>query len=166
MNSYPPNSPPCHAKELTMSRIPAELIAAYLYTEYRAFAEKGDMVLRIGEPSAELAGLFARTGRSGAAFITAENPFSQALPAEENAARQAALCSDLTALGATIYEGEGRGEDPSWPAEASFLVVGLARNQACELGRKYQQNAFVWVGCDAVPQLNLLHYCPLKMSPI
>lgn len=139
-----------------MSRIPAELIAAYLHTEYRACTGNGDVVLRIGEPSAGLAGLLASSNQSGAAFITAENPFSQALPAGENAARQAALRSDLTALGATIHEGEGRGEDPSWPAEASFLAVGLTRDQACGLGRKYQQNAIVWAGGDAVPELVLL----------
>lgn len=139
-----------------MSRIPADLLAAYLRTEYRASTDNGDVVLRIGEPSMELARLFASTGKSGVAFITAENPFSQALPAEENAARQAALRSDLTALGATIYEGEGRGEDPSWPAEASFLVVGLTRDQACELGRNYQQNAVVWTEFGVATQLELL----------
>lgn len=66
------------AKEQLVSRIPTALIAAYMATEYRAVSENGDIILRVGEPLAELAGLFARRGQRAAVFITAENPFSHA----------------------------------------------------------------------------------------
>jgi hypothetical protein len=59
-------------------------------------------------------------------------------------------------MGITYFPGEGQGEDPSWLAEASFLVLGLGREEASDLGRKYGQNAIVWVGSDGVPELVLL----------
>lgn len=144
------------AEEQPMSRVPNDLIAAYLGTEYRAHSDYADIVLRIGERSEELAGLYTQTGMSCAMFITAENPFSQPLKLEENAARQEELLADLAELGAIVLDGVGQGEDPSWPAETSFLALGLMRDQACEIGSKYEQNAIVWAGDDAVPKLALL----------
>jgi len=35
-------------------------------------------------------------------------------------------------------------------------VPGLARAAAQELGRQFQQNAIIWAGADAVPELILL----------
>ena len=132
------------------------LVAAYSATNYRVISADSPFVLRLRLRSDELARLFVLTGKQGATFITAENPFSQAVSAEENAASQARLKRDLTKLGATILEGAGEGQDPDWPAEASFLAIGLSRAQACDLGRKYRQNAIVWIDADAVPELVLL----------
>lgn len=132
------------------------LVAAYSATNYRVISADSPFALRIGLRSDELARLFVLTGQQGATFITAENPFSQAVSAEENAANQARLQRDLTKLGATVLEGAGEGQYPEWPAEASFLAIGLSRAQACDLGRKYRQNAIVWIDADAVPELVLL----------
>lgn len=133
-----------------------ELIAAYGETDYRVVADDCDLVLNIGQRSDELASHYALTGKYQATFITAENPFSRAATEEENAASQAALYQDLFATGAVIKEGAGQGKDPAWPAEASFLAIGVSRQEACELGRRYSQNAIVWIGPEAVPELVLL----------
>lgn len=133
-----------------------ELVAAYRATEYRVTSSSHPFVLRIGHRSENLVDLFAQTGQTGATFITAENPFSQTATTLENAANQARLYQDLSALGVTILEGSGQGEDPTWPAEASYLAIGLSREQACELGRKYRQNAIVWIDADGVPELLIL----------
>ena len=136
--------------------IPDELVTAYRATEYRVTSSTHPFVLRIGRRSEDLADLFVQTGKTGATFITAENPFSQTSTMQENAANQACLHHDLSAAGATILEGSGQGEDPAWPAEASYLAIGISREQACELGRKYRQNAIVWIDADGVPELLLL----------
>ncbi len=141
---------------MSTTAIPDELVAAYSATEYRVISDDHIFVLRIGKRSDELARKFVLTGQDGATFITAENPFSQAASAEENAANQANLYRDLAATGAVIMEGAGQGKDPAWPAEASYLAIGIPREKACELGRKYRQNAIVWIGSDAVPELVLL----------
>ena len=33
--------------------------------------------------------------------------------------------------------------DPAWPAEASFLILGISREAAVLLGRQFGQNAIV-----------------------
>ncbi len=66
------------------------------------------------------------------------------------------VAQDMSAMGITYFPGEGQGEDPSWPAEASFLALGIDREAASDLGRKYGQNAIVWIGSDGLPELVLL----------
>jgi hypothetical protein len=50
------------------------------------------------------------------------------------------------------------GQHPSnkWPGEEIFLVLGLYFEAAKALGERFGQNAIVWCGIDAVPQLIVL----------
>jgi hypothetical protein len=43
-----------------------------------------------------------------------------------------------------------------WPDEESFLVFGLTLQAARTLGAHWLQNALIWTGSDALPQLILL----------
>jgi hypothetical protein len=52
--------------------------------------------------------------------------------------------------------GEGKCGDGDWDGEESFLIFGISENQASEIGKKFEQNAIVWCGKDAIPQLVLL----------
>ena len=133
--------------------VATELIAAYLRTSYRALAPEGEIVLRIGEPSDAMAQLIRAAGANGAAFITAENPFSEQLSGSENLVRQKCLREDLALLGATVFDGEGQGDDPAWPAETSYLAVGITYDEARDLGIQYQQNAIVWIDATGTPEL-------------
>jgi hypothetical protein len=141
---------------MPVSEVPAELIEAYKRTQYLVHTKDGILALRVGQPSKELANLIHAARAVGGAFITAENPFSEALAADENKARQAHLREDLVGLGAVVIDGAGQGDDPSWPAEASYAAIGISREQACDLGRKYQQNAIVWFGAGGTPNLIVL----------
>lgn len=141
---------------MSKSSLDPTLIQAYRRTRYSADLDGAAIVLRVDEPSPVVAAAIAAAGTPGAAFITAENPYSISLAAQDNAASQALLKSELAALGATVFEGVGQGDDPNWPGEASYLAVGISRDQACLLGRKYQQNAFVWIGANGTPELVLL----------
>jgi hypothetical protein len=132
------------------------LVQAYRRTRYSAGLDGEAIVLRVDVPSPVMAAAIAAGGAPGAAFITAENPYSTQSAAHDNAASQALLKSELAALGATVFEGVGQGDDPTWPGEASYLAVGISRDQACLLGRKYQQNAIVWIGANGTPELVLL----------
>lgn len=141
---------------MSASEVPAELVEAYNRTQYLLHTEAGEIVLRIGQPSKAIANLIQAAGTDGGAFITAENPFSQPLTFDENKDRQARLREDLAVLGALIIAGAGQGEDPSWPAEASYSAIGITRDQACELGIKYEQNAIVWIDATGTGELVLL----------
>lgn len=141
---------------MTSSILKPKLIEAYRRTEYRVFLPTETVTLRIGVPSPALAAEIKRTDELGAAFLTAENPFSEPTLAAENTARQERLRDELTALGAIVLEGIGVGDDPTWPGEASYAVFGVSLDQACALGRRFEQNAIVWIGSDGTPELVLL----------
>ena len=53
---------------------------------------------------------------------------------------------------------EGLGQHPSnqWPGEPSVLILGLSLAAAKVLAEDFEQNAFVWSGAGAMPQLVLL----------
>jgi hypothetical protein len=40
--------------------------------------------------------------------------------------------------------------------ERSVFAYGMDKASACAVGRQFRQDAIVWVGADAVPQLVLL----------
>ncbi len=137
------------------STLPQDLIQAYRETEYRVMAEP-PFVLTVGIASPELTGLYQALKVACAAFITAFNPFSQELTADENHRRQAKLAKKLTRLGLEFVEGVGQHPGGNWPGEPSFLVFGLALEAAKSLGKVYEQNAIIWCGADSVPDLILL----------
>lgn len=134
----------------------------YRHATYRVFAEPA-FTLAIGSPSSWLAALYRQRHVSSAAFITACNPYGALLAADLNAVRQQALEASLQQQGWQWLPGQGEGSAEhtqntpcQWPPEASCLVFGIRREEAAELGRQYQQNAIVFCGSDAVPELLVL----------
>jgi hypothetical protein len=132
------------------------LLAAYLATHYKVTGTARPFVLRVGQPSAELAALHRASGVNCSAFITAWNPRSVATSEDLNRASQRRLESQLTAMSLTFLAGIG--EDPAgvWPGEPSALVLGLARSEAERVGRTFGQLAIVWCGEPAIPELVVL----------
>lgn len=139
----------------TASAIEPWLQQAYRETHYMVFGPR-PFTLRIGEPSPELLAEHRAHALRGSAFVTACNPFSRSLSDEENRARQATLLADMQSRGLRCIEGHGQHPSNDWPPEPSFLVLGLDRAAACELGRQWEQNAIVWAGPKAIPELILL----------
>jgi hypothetical protein len=137
------------------SVIDPSAVQAYLETEYRVLGEAG-FTLKVGERSAQLCAAHAQEKANCSAFLTACNPFSEPLCDASNAERQAALAAELSSLGLVCLQGIGQHPSNEWPGEASLLVFGLLLDSAKSLGAKFEQNAFVWSGADAVPQLILL----------
>ena len=141
---------------MSVSEVPAHLVEAYKRTQYLVYSEDGNIALRVGQQSNEMVDLIQSAQAIGGAFITAENPFSQSLTKDENRERQKRLREDLEGLGALVIDGAGQGEDPAWPAEASYAAIGISRDQARELGIKYKQNAIVWIDASGTAELILL----------
>ena len=46
----------------------------------------------------------------------------------------------------------GYGEREDW-REYSYFILGISREEASELEHQFEQNAYVWVGADGVPEL-------------
>lgn len=139
----------------TGSAIHQDKVRAYHETEYWVDPPAA-LVLRIGEKCQALAQLHTNHGVVESAFLTACNPCGQELSDAENATRQQTLVDEVCRHGLTVITGAGKHPSNGWPPEPSVLVLGLGLDQARELGKAWQQDAIVWAGADAVPQLILL----------
>lgn len=140
---------------MSTSRIPASIIEAYRQTDYRVRAPR-PFTLKIGRASQALLRLHTQQGVGSSAFITACNPYSRMLTEDENAERQQRLGEALTREGWRYLLGSGKHISGPWPAEASFLVLGMGRDEACRVAEAFEQNAFVFCAEDGIPQLVLL----------
>ena len=136
------------------STIDAATIQAFRETEYRVHGDK-PFTLRIGEASPVLAAVHKRHRVDSSAYVTAFNPYSEALDDAANAQRHARLGQELRQRSLVAIEGVGRHPSNGW-AETSYLILGLTLEAAKVLGACHEQNAIVWAGADAVPQLILL----------
>ena len=136
--------------------VPIDLIAAYSATHFRVTGVPEPFVLWVGQRSDELAALHAAYRVGCSAFMTAWNPRSKQQPEAVNHAAQAQMVAELEAAGYRCLVGIG--EDPSgqWPAEESVLVPGIGRAEAEQVGGRFGQNAIVWTGTEAVPELVML----------
>lgn len=124
------------------------LIQAYKKTIYQV--DGIDQPIKIGKLNPELDAFCIKIGAKHWAFITAWNPLSVALSADENQKRNQKLFSQIT----NYMVLTGRGQDPNgiWPAEESFLILGINLMDSISLGRRYGQRAIVVgsVGTDAI----------------
>jgi len=89
--------------------------------------------------------------------VTAHNPRSALLSADENRARHQRLQIDVSARGYAAFPGEGIGDDRTWPPETSLLVLGMSRSEAVALGAAHGQRAVVW---GALGEPAMLLRCP------
>lgn len=120
------------------------LLEAYLRTVYQVSGPPG-FSFYTGDNISEMAEKWlAAKGCSSWAFITAWNPFSRPLPAEENRVRNNQLADELNRNGWLTYPGFGAGPDARWPPEESFWVLNIPPEEAVRLGKKFGQNALVW----------------------
>ena len=128
------------------------VLQAYLETHYLVFGNV-PLTLQVGRANPDLANLYKTQRVESCAFITACNPLSQQMDDAVNAHRQAILAAELHRRSLIFIEGIGQHPSGKWTGEASFLVWGLSLETSKALGSKHDQNAIVWCGPDAVPQL-------------
>lgn len=135
--------------------LPPELIQAYRETHYRV--EGADpFTLMVGQVSAEVLKALAKRGLKSCAFVTAWNPYSISLKPEENTILERRLNLHLNAHGWSHTPGEGVHPSNGWTGERSFVVWGVSETNAREIAEAFQQNAFIWVGDDGIPELILM----------
>ena len=129
--------------------ISADLKAAYAATEYWVHTTT-PFYFSIDCFSVDLAKLHQTYGCDSSAFITACNPFSVARTDLQNTKANEKLCALLRPHCVALLEGEGQDSERQWPAEASFLALGITREQSCTLGVEFQQNAIVYMGLSLI----------------
>ena len=141
---------------MAQSEISCEKIRAYLGTDYRVGHGTDAITLRINTRSESLLLLYASSSCHCGTFITACNPYGATLSAEINEAAHKRLGAELSALACKVIEGAGVDPNGEWPEEQSYLGLGVDLVPAKELGKRYRQDAIVWMEADAVPKLILL----------
>lgn len=138
-----------------MSDISQKLLKEYKDADYYVYANPS-FILKIGTTSKELRKLLIDLNAKYAAFITAFNPYSQELQPKENRLRNEKLEEKIQSLDLRYIKGDGRCGDSGVVGEESFLVLGLSKKQAINLGKESQQNAIVVCDANAIPSLLLL----------
>ena len=141
---------------MSETRISAYKVRAYRATDYRLGHTTQDIVLAPGMRSDRLAELFASKSVTCGAFLTAFNPLGTQKSDIENDQAHAELTKTLAHLGLESIEGSGSEVGTQWPAEKSLFALGLNRQEAIAIGQQFDQDAIVWVGDSAVPELVLL----------
>ena len=140
---------------MSVTCLPESLISAYCKTRYRVFTSP-DFELAVGQRSSALADLYRTHAMNSAAFLTAWNPEGNLQSEAANREAFARLQARVASHGVTVIAGFGEDPDGAWAGEESLLALGLGREAACEMGAEFRQNAIVWAGADAVPELILL----------
>lgn len=120
-----------------------QLEQSYLDTTYSVFTnnEKYDLYINQLIPS-EIEQLLEN---KSAVILTAWNPRSQALSIEDNMLRNLDLLRSLSNMDYLVFEALGQGADPSWPAEMSFLIIGITQKEAENMAIEHEQYAYVWL---------------------
>lgn len=131
------------------SNLPQALLNQYSDTDY-IISDDPPLLLRVGDQNDDARILMASMGVSTAAFITAWNPGSNPLSDDENDGRQAELLDEIEKRRLNYLVGYGERTD--W-REYSYLILGIAQSDASELAAQFEQNAYLWVGEDGLPEL-------------
>lgn len=120
------------------------LFEAYRRTSFQSNIDGKSIVIHPGECCPELDDVLKARAMTAWAFITAYNPRSERLSDEENHLAQLQLKAAIEEGKWLFFPGVGQPEDDKWEAEASFLVLGILRDQALHLGRRFGQLAIVF----------------------
>jgi hypothetical protein len=131
-----------------------------VYLEFRDIYQNAQYVVlsspsiefSIGQRSTPLDQLLTEYQQSTACFITACNPWGKDLGKDMNHAKMAQLEKDLIKTGLPYLMAFGRNSEGTWKEE-SFLIIGIDKQEASQLGRQYEQNAIIWVVKEQVPEL-------------
>lgn len=116
---------------------------AYEQTHFHVRECTPELCIRIGSHHDQLDEMLHKHNCDAWSYITASNPASERLSEEQNTGRNQELEALLKSQRHVFYRGEGVGSDRAWPAEASFLILGISRKTAMHLGRQFGQNAIV-----------------------
>ena len=106
----------------------------------------------ISQRSIHLDQLLTQYQQSTAGFITACNPWGKGLGKDMNHAKMAQLEKDLIKTKLPYLNAFGTNSEGTWKEE-SFLIIGIDKQDASQLGRQYEQNAIIWVVKEQVPEL-------------
>ncbi len=120
-----------------------DLNRLYLEAVYIVFWQNAEIRFKIGEKSPEIDEILTHYDAQTFAFLTAHNPLSQVLDAEENNRRQSELLKLLNDENFQFLKGYGTNEDESWAREESLFILEISEEKVLDIARKLEQHAIV-----------------------
>jgi hypothetical protein len=108
--------------------------------------------LSIGQKSIPIDQLLSKYQQLSACFITACNPWGKDQTESFNRARMNELEEVLIKTKLPYLPAFGGNSEGTWKEE-SFLIIGIDKQDASQLGRQYEQNAIIWIVKEQVPEL-------------
>ena len=121
----------------------------YLTTTYVVFFDNNKYDIRINEPIPSAINQLLKS--QPAAILTAWNPRSQPFPLHENKTRNNYLCALLN--NDLVLDALGQGDDAMWPAEESFCILGMTKDEVEKLAVDFGQYAYIWLEHDKAASL-------------
>jgi hypothetical protein len=137
----------------------SELFDAYWQTSFQSDVDGRPLVIHPAGLCPDLDEMLKAKDYRSWAFVTAFNPASVPATDEENRRAQGQLHKEIQNNGWQFYPGIGQPGDARWTGEPSFLVLGISRHKAMQLGTKFGQLAVVFGEPDSRAELLL---CPSK----
>ena len=134
-----------------LNNIYLEFSDTYSHAEYVVLSSP-PVIFKIDERCTELDQLLDSCHVSLAGFITACNPKGLHQSDGENILAMNQLLSAIDDLRLPYFKGFGRDPEGAWK-EDSYLIMGIELDQACQLGRLFDQNAIVMLARNMVPKL-------------
>jgi hypothetical protein len=98
--------------------------------------------LQVGKANEALIELLQKKKAATWAIITAVNPGSVILDEADNQDRMKGLRKEVSPF--LFLAGRALDPEGQWPAEENLLVLGIGKEEAIRLGRKWQQNAILF----------------------
>lgn len=130
-----------------------DLFEAYKNTKYKV--SQHDIVIEIDKFNDKLNEFLNKYNSTEWAFITAYNPYSRVLTNDENRMRHDELIEFTKAY--ITFEGHGVGEDPAWEPELSLFIMGISKEEAALIGKRFEQNAIVYGELNNPSELLILN---------
>lgn len=147
-SAYPAYRTPAEPPQLSEALLANYRKADYVF-RYGQYSTK----MKIGKKCDDLAYMMADFQATTAVFITPYNPHGELLGQEENLERYERFVDEIKMIGNSFFYGYGGDPDNEWPPEKSLLIFNLSRREANAIAKKYEQNAFVFVDQQAIPEL-------------
>ncbi|MRR30589.1 DUF3293 domain-containing protein [bacterium] len=115
------------------------------------------ITLSIGVPSLEADRLLTSHQASHYAYLTAFNPQSTTLSAEENLQRHQELCHEIEARGFRFLTGRAIPDTGEWEPETCVFAFDMPRTVVLELCQMYAQDGAVVGELGSAPKLMFTH---------
>ena len=133
--------------------VASQLIDSYLNTRFEI---DGKFTLQPRIRSVEIEGLFSDKNHQSASCITAFNPASKVCSDDENLNFHEKLIQEVESMCVQFLPMFGRCPHGNWKSENGLLLLGISLTQAQQLGRKFNQNAIVFIGKDCIPEIYVI----------